>query len=80
MSILMKKVTSSNIREIGYDDRKNELHVTFIGPNAVVYVYLDVPRKVHKKLMTADSVGGFLNQKIKGQFKFEKRDIVAIDY
>lgn len=71
--VTMTKVESSNIYEVGYDEAKRELHVTFKG-NAAVYVYHDVPAEEYKRLATAPSVGKYLNKEIKGVFIFDKRN------
>jgi hypothetical protein len=47
-------VTSSSLASVGFDPATNELEIEFRGGD--VYRYL-VPRRVHRELMAADSVG-----------------------
>ena len=68
--VQMDDVRSSNIRKVGYDFNKNELHVQF--RNGSVYVYSEVPPQTHRGLMAADSVGGYLDRFIKNKFTFRK--------
>jgi hypothetical protein len=48
----------------------DRLEVTF--KNGTAYRYLEVPRAVYDELVKAESAGKFLNQMIKGKFKYEK--------
>lgn len=68
--VQMDDVRSSNIRKVGYDFNKNELHVQF--RNGSVYVYSEVPPQTHRDLIAADSVGGYLNNHIKDKFTYVK--------
>jgi len=62
----MVKVESSNVAAVGY--ARGDLHVQFKG-GSKVYVYGDVPHEVHAEMMASESVGRFLNQKIKGKYQ-----------
>jgi hypothetical protein len=64
----MVEVESSNVAEVGHDGK--DLHVKF--RNGSAYRYLDVPRVVFDHLLTAESVGKFLNRAIKPKYQFEK--------
>ena len=68
----MKPVESSNIRAIGYDESKAELHVEFKGSG--VYVYHDVPKETYDKFMAAESKGSFLAKNIKGVYPATKKE------
>lgn len=66
----MIKVHSSNIDSVGFDEDSEELHVIF--KNGGHYVYEKVPPSIHSSMIAADSVGGFLFNNIKNNFKFRK--------
>jgi hypothetical protein len=66
----MEKVESGTVRELGYDERKHVLRVRFAS--GAIYDYFNVPARSYKLLKTAESVGAYLNRKIKGFYKFEK--------
>lgn len=57
-------VDSSNIRSVAYDKDTETLCVHF--HNGGLYTYGDVDQEVYVSLVHAESVGKYLNQKIKG--------------
>ncbi len=63
-------VTSSNIASIGYDADSQTLEIEFL--NGGVYQYFDVPQYVHEELMNASSLGQYLAQNIKGNYRYSK--------
>lgn len=63
-------VTSSNIAEVGYDETSRTLEILFA--NGRVYQYFDVPNQVHRALMNAGSHGQYLNQYIKGNYRYAR--------
>ena len=63
-------VVSSNIASIGYDSTSAILEVEF--NNGSVYQYFDVPPFEYEGLMSSDSQGSFLNQKIKYFYNYLK--------
>ena len=65
-----RPVTSSNIAEIGYDEASQTLEVLFL--NERVYQYFDVPSQVAREFMDAGSHGQYLNQNIKGTFRYAR--------
>lgn len=68
----MRRVQSSSIRAIGYDQDAEELWVEYhSAPGA--YVYQGVPRAVSVGLREADSKGGYVNRVVKGRFRYEYR-------
>ena len=69
-SLNRSSVVSSNILSIGYDVNLATLEIEFI--NNSIYQYFDVPQKVYSELMSADSVGKYLAQNIKGVFNYSK--------
>lgn len=60
-------VTSSNVASIGYDSESMTLEVEFRSGG--IYQYFDVPESVYQALMSASSVGQFLNANIKNCFR-----------
>ena len=67
-------VTSSAIRDVGYDEGRCRLAITFTTGRA--YEYLGVQPSVHDALMAAPSAGTFFNQHIRDQYPF--REITGI--
>ena len=64
-------VRSSNINSIGYDDQELILGVIFKSGSE--YHYYNVPRDIFQKLISAPSVGRYLNQNIKDKgYKYKK--------
>ena len=62
-----KRVASSVIAEIGYDDDHGLLEVAF--HNGRTYYYLSVPRNVYESLMSAGSVGAYFNENIRRNYR-----------
>ena len=63
-------VSSSNIVEIGYDEESQTLEVLF--KNERVYQYFSVPGQITNDLMNAASHGQYLNQHIKGLYRYAR--------
>ncbi|MDO3377708.1 KTSC domain-containing protein [Geoalkalibacter halelectricus] len=63
-------VDSSNVEAVGYDEDSSTLQVEFKG--GALYQYFDVPENVFIELRDADSVGKYLNAKIKGVYRYTK--------
>jgi hypothetical protein len=58
----MIPVESSMIQAVGYDSKTRILEVVFNSGR--VYCYEDVPSKVYKELMAADSKGRYMRSEI----------------
>ena len=56
-------VSSSNIASVGYDVSSQALEVEFL--NGSVYEYYNVPEQVYQELISATTVGGYFNQRVK---------------
>ena len=56
-------VSSSNCASVGYDAATSTLEVEF--KRGGIYQYFDVPASEHAALLTAPSVGGYLDARIK---------------
>lgn len=63
-------VTSTNVSEIGYDEVSRVLEIAFVS--GAVYQYFDVPRQVFDALMQAPSVGQYLNNNVKGYYRYAR--------
>ena len=61
-------VTSSSVASIGYDPNTMTLEVEF--SDGSVYQYFDVPEPVYQDLMSASSVGTYLNRNIKANYRY----------
>ena len=66
----MHYVSSSNVESVGHDDARDELWMTFLDGST--YVYEGVPRETFDELLSAPSVGSYLNREIKPNFRFRK--------
>lgn len=66
----MEFVSSSNVEQVGYDVGTRELWVRFISGDT--YVYSNVDEGTYQSLLTASSVGSYLNRAIKGVFDYRK--------
>ncbi len=56
----MTPVESSSLAAIGFDGTVNELYVSF--RNGTVYRYFQVPSSVHRALLSAPSLGRYLQR------------------
>ncbi len=63
-------VSSSNVAAVGYDPNTQTLEVEF--NNGSIYQYFDVPQTIYEALVSAESVGKFLNAQIKGYYRYAK--------
>ena len=61
-------VTSSWVASVGYDPNTMTLEVEL--SNGSVYQYFDVPETVYQDLMSASSVGTYLSQNIKANYRY----------
>ena len=65
-----QSVSSSNIAEVGYDADRRILEVLFL--NGGLYQYFDVPEVVHRAFLSAGSHGKYLNEQIKGRYRYAR--------
>lgn len=61
------KVQSSNIQEVGY--LNNDLYVRYASGT---YVYEGVEKSLYEGLVSSESKGKYMNEHIKGMFKYRK--------
>lgn len=66
----MHNVDSSNVAAIGYDEASQTLQVEF--NNGSTYQYFDVPQAIFDSLLGASSVGQYLNQNVKGNYRYSR--------
>ncbi|GAF93205.1 unnamed protein product [marine sediment metagenome] len=65
-----RRVDSTNITSIGYDERTKILEIEFNSGST--YQYNNVPVSEYIKLINADSVGKHFHQNIKNNYGFKK--------
>jgi hypothetical protein len=61
-----KKVSSSKLRSVGYDERARVLEVEL--KDGSVYQYSGVSPEVHRRLMSAPSLVSYYQDKIEEEF------------
>ena len=61
---------SSVIHHFTYNESKSILRVFFVS--GIAYDYLNVPKVMYDKLRESFSKGKFLNEQIKGKYRFKK--------
>ncbi|MAM40728.1 MAG: KTSC domain-containing protein [Erythrobacter sp.] len=66
----MHLVDSSNVSAIGYDEDSQTLQVEF--NSGATYQYFDVPQQIFEGMLDAGSVGQYLNQHVKGVFRYSR--------
>lgn len=62
------RVESSAVESVGYDERTRTLEIQYAGDR--VYRYLDVPPRTYELLLRADSIGAFVNRRVKPYHRF----------
>lgn len=61
-----KRVSASNIRSVGYDERQRLLEIEFT--NGSIVQYSGVSPEVHRRLMNAPSPGSYFKDEIEENF------------
>lgn len=61
---------SSNIRSVGYDAQSAILEVEFTSGD--VYQYFDVAEHLHEQFLNASSLGQFLKDHIRYNYRYRK--------
>lgn len=61
---------SSVVAAMNYDEASSTLRITFVS--GMIYDYKNVPEQVYLDMKASGSKGVFLNQKIKGKYRFKK--------
>lgn len=70
--VTLRKVVSSNIDRVGYDEETREMHVVFQSSPDTLYVYLGVEPEMYSAVMANDSVGSAVSRLIKPTYDFRK--------
>jgi hypothetical protein len=63
-------VDSSSLNSVGYDEGSHTLEVEF--QNGGVYQYLGVPAGEYSSLLRADSMGRYVNYRIKPRYRYRR--------
>jgi hypothetical protein len=66
----MYPVSSSNVAELGYDQKNQTVYVKFI--NGTLYTYSNVPENEYKALYNAPSIGSYLNRNFKNVYPYQR--------
>lgn len=65
--MLIERVESSAVATVGYDRDRELLRILY--RNGKTYDYLNVPPEVHQELVTASSIGKYVNEVIKPNYE-----------
>ena len=68
--VYRRRLISSLIRSVGYDDAARVLDVELV--EGQVYRYRDVPPFIYEGLLAAKSKGEFFNKKIARRYQYEQ--------
>lgn len=68
--IEMVKVDSSNVDEVGYDEKEQVLYVRFL--TGALYIYKGVGKYEFEGLCAAPSVGSYLHRNIRNNYPYER--------
>lgn len=63
-------VTSTNIKEVGYDVESSTLEIVF--KDGGTYRYEGVPQSVYNGLITAGSAGQYFHRVIRDKYRFTR--------
>ncbi len=65
-------VDSSTLHDVAYDSERRRLVLTFVSGS--VYEYADVPAKIARDLLEAESKGRYFNAHIRDQYRFARHN------
>lgn len=65
-----RSVESTAVESVGYDAVSRTLEVAYAGGG--VYRYLGVPQRAYELLLHAESVGAYVNRRIKPYYRFRR--------
>jgi len=66
----MQTVSSSNVAELGYDSEGQDAYVRFLSGS--LYKYKGVPQNEFDALLSAPSIGAYLNRNFKNVYPYER--------
>lgn len=75
MKLKFRRLDSSNIHSIAYSSKLKVLVIKFTS--GMIYSYYDVGMSMYRRLLNADSHGGFFNAYMKGVYRCEYHDNTA---
>lgn len=67
----MTPVSSSNVASVGYSAADETVYVRFISGNSL-YAYQGVPAHEFENLLSAPSIGSYLNRCFKNVYPYER--------
>ena len=67
----MPYLQSSALKAVSYDESRHVLRATF-RESGRTYVYKGVPQELYDRLLFAESIGAFFNEKIRDRFAFDE--------
>ena len=68
-NIIFTSVESSNIISVGYDAATSSIYVAY---KSGIYKYDGVEKAVYESLLASTSKGKFMNENIKGRYKYSR--------
>ncbi len=66
--IKRETVASTNVASVGYSEHLHALEIEF--SRGAIYRFLGVPHRIYRELMQTSSKGHFINQNIRGHYRF----------
>ncbi|MBA3964069.1 MAG: KTSC domain-containing protein [Chthoniobacterales bacterium] len=66
--IKREAVVSTNVASVGYSEHLHALEIEF--SRGATYRFLDVPHSIYRGLMKTSSKGHFINENIRGHYRF----------
>ncbi len=70
--MLLHKVKSSSISEIGYSQLKQTLGIVLNSCLDYIYLYINVTEETYLQLLNSKSKGNFFVKEIKPKYEFKK--------
>ncbi|MDD2297785.1 MAG: KTSC domain-containing protein [Sphaerochaetaceae bacterium] len=67
----LEPVSSTCFESVGYCDEEEVLVVKFLESGSI-YIYYEVPYYVYEDLIYANSIGGYYNENVKGQYHYKR--------
>ena len=67
LTIPRQQVQSTAIAAVGYSKRRHILEIEFV--NGAIYRYFDMPRAVHRELMSSESKARFYDSNIRRRYR-----------
>lgn len=68
-------IDSSGVRAVGYEEERQTLYVQYVDGD--LYEYFEVPASEVIDLFQADSIGWFVNKRIKPYYDYRKLETAS---